>query len=52
VLLALGMSKDLAKGSLRLTLGKHNTEEEVNKVLDVLPTLVAKLRSTPYMATI
>ena len=52
VLLALGLSEDLAIGSLRLTLGKHNTEEEVNQVLSVLPNLISKLRSTPYMANI
>ncbi|HIE50912.1 MAG TPA: cysteine desulfurase NifS [Armatimonadetes bacterium] len=45
VLLALGLPPDLARGSLRLTLGKDNTEEEIDTVLEVLPALVERLRS-------
>lgn len=44
VLLALGLSHEAAHGSLRLTLGRGNTEEEVDYVLDVLPDIIAKLR--------
>ena len=40
VLLALGQSADLARGSLRLTLGKSNTPEEGEHVLTVLKDLV------------
>ncbi len=45
VLLAMGLTHEVAHGSLRLTLGKYNTEEEVNKVLEVLPKVVAGLRA-------
>ncbi|TDX47989.1 cysteine desulfurase [Orenia marismortui] len=45
VLLAMGLSHEVAHGSLRLTLGKYNTEEEVDKVLEVLPKVVADLRA-------
>jgi len=45
VLLATGLSHEEAHGSLRLTLGKWTTEEEIGLVLDVLPGIVAKLRS-------
>lgn len=45
VLLALGLSHTQAHGSLRFTLGKWTTEEEVEQVLDVLPRIVAKLRA-------
>ncbi len=45
VLLALGLSHEQAHGSLRLTLGKWTTEEELERVLDILPRVVAKLRA-------
>lgn len=44
VLLALGLSHEQAHGSLRLTLGRDNTEEEVEYLLEVLPGVVARLR--------
>jgi cysteine desulfurase len=44
VLLAIGLSHEIAHGSLRLTLGKDNTEEHVDYVLQVLPEIVGKLR--------
>lgn len=44
VLMALGLSPDAAKGSLRLTLGTSNTLDEVEEVLRVLPEIVADLR--------
>ena len=45
VLLAMGLSHEQAHGSLRFTLGKWTTEEEIEQVLDVLPRIVAKLRA-------
>ena len=45
VLLAMGLSSQQAHGSLRLTLGKWTTEEEIGRVLEVLPRIVAKLRA-------
>ena len=45
VLLALGLSHEQAHGSLRFSLGKWTTEEEIERVLDVLPRVVAKLRA-------
>jgi cysteine desulfurase len=44
VLLALGISNEQARGSLRITLGRENTEEEVDYLLQVLPGVVSKLR--------
>ncbi|MBC7251420.1 MAG: cysteine desulfurase NifS [Anaerolineae bacterium] len=44
VLLAMGIPPEIAHGSLRLTLGRENTEEDVNYVLEVLPGIVEKLR--------
>ncbi len=45
VLLACGMPAESAHGSLRLTLGDENTADDVDRVLDVLPKVVAKLRN-------
>ena len=45
VLLAIGLDPVNAHGSLRFTLGKWTTEEEIDKVLETLPRIVAKLRA-------
>jgi len=45
VLLALGFSHEQAHGSLRFSLGKWTTEEDIEQVLDILPRIVAKLRA-------
>jgi cysteine desulfurase len=45
VLLALGLSPEQAHGSLRFTLGRENTEADVERVLEVLPGIVARLRA-------
>ena len=45
VLIAIGCSHEQAHGSLRFTLGKWTTEEELQKVLDVLLGIVKKLRA-------
>ncbi|MQF48960.1 aminotransferase class V-fold PLP-dependent enzyme [SAR202 cluster bacterium AC-647-N09_OGT_505m] len=50
VLLALGLSADMAHGSLRLTLGKDNTDEDVDYLLKVLPNLVSRLRAMPSLS--
>ena len=45
VLLAMGICHEIAHGSLRLTLGKSTTREEIDYLLEVLPEIVAKLRA-------
>jgi cysteine desulfurase len=51
VLLALGLTHEQAHGSLRVTLGRENTEEEVDYLLEVLPGVVSKLREiSPFSA--
>ena len=45
VLLAIGLEHDVAHGSLRLTLGHDNTDEDIDGVLEVLPPAVEKLRA-------
>jgi cysteine desulfurase len=44
VIRALGRSEELARGSIRFSFGKDNTEEDVDYVLEVLPRVVEKLR--------
>ena len=51
VLLALGQSAEIARGSLRLTLGRDNTEDEVEYLLGVLVDLVQRLRQLPSLTT-
>lgn len=45
VLRAIGLSPEIAQGSLRLTLGDENSEEDIDYVLEVLPETVEKLRA-------
>jgi cysteine desulfurase len=45
VLLAIGLPAEIAHGSLRFSLGRTNTDEDIDKVLEVLPPIVAKLRA-------
>jgi cysteine desulfurase len=52
VLLALGLPPEQAHGSLRFTLGRENTEADVERVLEVLPGIVARLRAmSPLLKT-
>ncbi|MEF8846812.1 MAG: cysteine desulfurase family protein [Candidatus Paceibacterota bacterium] len=44
VLTSLGLSPQEAHGSLRLTLGKYNNKQDIEKVLRVLPKVVKRLR--------
>jgi cysteine desulfurase len=52
VLLALGLPPEQAHSSLRFTLGRENTEADIERVLEVLPAIVAKLRAmSPLLKT-
>jgi cysteine desulfurase len=44
VLLAMGIPAELAHGSLRISLGRDNTELDVDYFLDVFPPVVSRLR--------
>ena len=44
VLIAIGLKPEEAHGSLRLSLSKFNTEEEIDYVLEVLPKIINRLR--------
>lgn len=45
ILLAIGLKAEEAHGSLRLTLGKMTTKEEIDYVSEVLPDIVSTLRN-------
>jgi cysteine desulfurase len=45
VILALGLPYEVAHGSIRFSLGRSTTKQDIEYVLDVLPPLVEKLRS-------
>ncbi|MCX5701756.1 MAG: cysteine desulfurase NifS [Candidatus Omnitrophica bacterium] len=45
VLLAIGLSHEIAHGSLRVTLGRWTKEEEIDYLLEHLPNIVEKLRA-------
>ncbi len=45
VILSLGLPYEVAHGSIRFTLGRSTTQEDIDYVLETLPPLVAKLRS-------
>ncbi len=45
VLIAMGKPLELARNSLRLTLGRDNTGADIDRVLDVLPETVRRVRS-------
>ena len=45
VLMAIGLSHEVSHGSLRVSLGRFNTEEEVDYIIETLPKVVEKLRS-------
>ena len=45
VLVAMGIPEDLARGSLRFTLGRQNTDADIDRLLAVLPGAVQRLRA-------
>jgi cysteine desulfurase len=50
ILLALGLSKELALGAVRFSLGPDNTEDEIDYLLSILPGIVQELRATSPLA--
>ncbi len=50
VLLATGLPAELARGSLRLTLGRDTTDRDIERVLEVVPRIVSRLRASSPLA--
>lgn len=50
VLLSLGIPQEVAHGSIRFSLGKDTTEQEIETVLEALPPIIERLRAmSPYI---
>jgi cysteine desulfurase len=45
VLRAIGLSVDQIRGSLRFSLGRHTEDREIDRLIDVLPGIVKRLRA-------
>lgn len=45
VLLAMGLSHEMSHGSVRFSLGKSNTVEEIDYLLEIMPPIVERMRS-------
>jgi cysteine desulfurase len=45
VLTAMGVSRDEARASLRFSLGRTTTETEIDRTLEIIPRVIAKLRA-------
>jgi len=50
VLLALGLDRELAKGSLRVTVGRSTTAEQVDQFVEALSRVVTRLRDSAAVA--
>jgi cysteine desulfurase len=45
VLLAVGLGPELAQGSIRFSLGRENSESDIDYVLEKLPPIISRIRS-------
>ena len=41
VLQAIGLDEEIAKGTIRISLGKYNTEDDVNNIVSALVKIIA-----------
>lgn len=51
VLLAMGIPHEICRGALRFSLGRENTEEEIEYVLEVLPSIVRRIQAMSPLAS-
>lgn len=52
VLLSIGRSAEQARGTIRITIGKSTTDDDVEYMLNLLPNIVMKLKDMPSSITI
>jgi cysteine desulfurase len=45
VLLAMGVSRDVAQSAIRFSLGRCTSSDDIDRVIEILPAVVSKLRS-------
>ncbi len=48
VLVAMGLSNELGNGSVRITLGRSTTDQDIDRVLDILPDAVDQVRKMAF----
>jgi cysteine desulfurase len=41
----MGVPREIAQGAVRVSLGRGTTDAEIDRVLDVVPAVVARLRT-------
>jgi cysteine desulfurase len=51
VLMAMGLPAELARGSVRFSLGRDNTDADIDRVLEVFPRIVSRLRAVSPLWT-
>ncbi len=51
VLLAMGIPHEICRGALRFSLGRENTEQEIDTVLSILPGIVQRLQAMSPLAS-
>ena len=51
VLLAMGIPHEICRGALRFSLGRENTQEEIDQVLDILPVVVRRIQAMSPLAS-
>ncbi len=51
VLTAMGVAVELARGSVRFSLGRDNTDSDIDRVLEAFPRIVSRLRSVSPLWT-
>ena len=52
VLTAIGLPADLAQGSLRITIGRETTDEDIEYMIQTLTDLVGRLRTMPSLSSV
>ena len=48
VLQAMGLTKDEANNSIRFSLGRFNTEEEIKQTVDAVKQIITRLRAMAF----
>ena len=51
VLMAMGLPAELARGSVRFSLGRENTDADIDRVLEAFPRIVSRLRAVSPLWT-
>jgi cysteine desulfurase len=50
--LAMGIKPEVARGSIRISMGRYNTEAEIERLIRILPAIVRRLLEVSPLANI